>query len=426
MTVTPNPHKVRIIQHNCNRSTTAMHSCLKSAENTADIVIIQEPWIGTNESPPSYYTISHPSFTLLLSQPDHCPRTATYITRTNPHINANLRTDLCNDEDIQILSISTPSIDTLFLFNIYNKKPRYDQTQPYTVDRILKNINIPTRTILAGNFNAHHPWWNYSTKRPIRHETLIQISEAGNFDLLNEEDTPTYHYAHGSSVLDLTFSSPPITPLISNWAIDEDNPTSSDHELIRFDISSTENTILDVPTNERWNWKKADWENFGKNLKERSDSTSDIWQALHLHNNQANLNSAAKFLTPLIHEAAETCIPKRKPSPRSKPWWNDDINKKRTLMKSRLRQWKAERTTPNWNQYATTRNLYQRTIRDAKTNLWNDFHKNARGKDIFTALKYTKPRRTEPTPDITLNGHTATTFQRKAQLFRQALFPPHQ
>ena len=70
------------------------------------------------------------------------------------------------------------------------------------------------------------------------------------------------------------------------------------------------------------------------------------------------------------------------------------------------------------------RNLYQRTIKDAKANLWNDFLKNARGKDIFIALKYTKPRRTEPTPDITLNGHTATTFQSKAQLFRQSLFPP--
>src|SRR4030081_9448 len=120
MTVTPNPHKVRIIQHNCNRSTTAMHSCLKSSENSADIVIIQEPWIGTNESPPSHYTISHPSFILLLSQTHHCPRTATYITKTNLHINASLRTALCTDEDMQIISITTPSIDTLFLFNLYN------------------------------------------------------------------------------------------------------------------------------------------------------------------------------------------------------------------------------------------------------------------------------------------------------------------
>jgi hypothetical protein len=69
-------------------------------------------------------------------------------------------------------------------------------------------------------------------------------------------------------------------------------------------------------------------------------------------------------------------------------------------------------------------NLYQCTIKDAKTNLWNDFLKNAHDKDIFIALKYTKPQHTEPTPDIKLNGHTATTFEGKAQLFRQSLFPP--
>jgi hypothetical protein len=101
-----------------------MHSCLKSAENTADIVIIQEPWIGTNESTPPFYTISHPSFTVLLSQSEHFPRTATYLSKTNPHIHASLRTDLCNDEDIQILTITTPSIPTIYLFNIYNEKPR--------------------------------------------------------------------------------------------------------------------------------------------------------------------------------------------------------------------------------------------------------------------------------------------------------------
>ena len=203
-----------------------MHSCLNSAENTADIVIIQEPWMGTNQNPPSFYTISHPSFTLLLPQTPHCPRTATYVTTTNPYLKVIPQPHLCNDEDIQILNISTPSIKPLFLFNIYNEKPRYDQTLPYTLDRTLKNIEIPKRCILAGDFNAHHPWWNSANRRPIRHETLLKITEGGTFDLINQEDAPTYHYAHGSSVLDLTFTSPPITPLISNWTIDEENSIS--------------------------------------------------------------------------------------------------------------------------------------------------------------------------------------------------------
>ena len=79
-------------------------------------------------------------------------------------------------------------------------------------------------------------WWNSRARRSLRHETLIQILEEGDYDLINEEDTPTYHYSSGSSVLDLAFSSPAVTALISNWAIDEDNASGSDHELISFEI----------------------------------------------------------------------------------------------------------------------------------------------------------------------------------------------
>ena len=38
-------------------------------------------------------------------------------------------------------------------------------------------------------------------------------------------------------------------------------------------------------------------------------------------------------------------------------------------------------------------------------------------------MRYTKPRRTDPTPDITLQDETAKTFTEKARLFRKALLP---
>jgi hypothetical protein len=87
---------------------------------------------------------------------------------------------------------------------------------------------------------------------------------------------PTYYYNNGSSVRDLTFSIAVITPLISNWARDEDNPTSSDHEVIHFDITSdSEEHILPL-TNEKWNWKKADWAGFSKHLKERTEISRGV------------------------------------------------------------------------------------------------------------------------------------------------------
>ena len=82
------------------------------------------------------------------------------------------------------------------------------------------------------------------------------------------------------------------------------------------------------------------------------------------------------------------------------------------------------KTTPARNQFNGVRNAFLNVIRDAKAKNWNDFLQEARGKDIFTAMRYTKPTRTNPTPDITLGGEKATTFDEKAKMFRRALFPP--
>src|SRR5205807_3382592 len=80
---------------------------------------------------------------------------------TNPYLKASLQPNICNDEDIQVIQISTPNIEPIFLFNIYNETPPHDRTLPYTVERTLKHITLPERTILAGDFNAHHLWWNW-------------------------------------------------------------------------------------------------------------------------------------------------------------------------------------------------------------------------------------------------------------------------
>jgi ribonuclease HI len=117
-------------------------------------------------------------------------------------------------------------------------------------------------------------------------------------------------------------------------------------------------------------------------------------------------------------------VPKKVTTVRSKPWWSKEIDQKREIMNGRWREWKATRTTPARNQFSAVRNSFFIAIRDAKSKNWNDFLKGARGKDIFTAMRYTKPRRVDPTPDIIVGQEKASTFKEKAALFRRALFPP--
>ena len=181
-------------------------------------------------------------------------------------------------------------------------------------------------------------WWNSRARRSLRHETLIQILEEGDYDLIKEEDIPTYHYSNGSSVLDLAFSSPLVTALISNWAIDEDNASGSDHEIIKFEITAESDDQVIPPTTERWNWKKADCESFTKTLKETSDATKGVWSQLHEQGGQTNLESSATYLTKIIQMSAAMHVPKKITTVCSKPWWTDEISQKRKIMNTRLRE----------------------------------------------------------------------------------------
>ena len=99
------------------------------------------------------------------------------------------------------------------------------------------------------------------------------------------------------------------------------------------------------PTTEERNWKKADWESFTKTLKETSDATKDVGAQLHEQGGQINLERSANYLTKIIQMSAALHVPKKTTTVRSKPWWTDEISEKRKIMNTRLREWKADRTT---------------------------------------------------------------------------------
>ena len=179
------------------------------------------------------------------------------------------------------------------------------------------------------------------------------------------------------AVLSFTVSSPPVTTLISNWAIDEDNASGSDHEIIKFKIRSDSDDQVLPPTTERWNWKKAAWEAFTQTLKETSEATKDVWSGLHEQGGQINIDSTPNYLTKIIQMSATLHVPKKIITVHAKPWWTDEISQKRTIMNTRLREWKAERTTPSRNQFAAVRNAFFNAVCDAKPKNWNNFLQGA-------------------------------------------------
>ena len=97
--------KLRILQHNCNRSTNVMQTILEYTVKNANIVLLQESWIENDN-----ISISHFAFTKIAFNNDNQAkfkaRIMTFISKSS-NINCISRYDISNDSNIQMLDISS-------------------------------------------------------------------------------------------------------------------------------------------------------------------------------------------------------------------------------------------------------------------------------------------------------------------------------
>jgi hypothetical protein len=251
--------KIFILQHNTNKNQYVMHSCLESAiKFKTDFICIQEPWIAFNNN--AAYTVSHSAYYCILPDSQNIrPRVAIYARKQSSFSFCH-RTDLTSDTDIVIVDVSGPGIETFQIINIYNEKSLDSDPEftDYTVERSLQYVQLSHETLIVGDFNAHHNWWNSSITNSVRASSLISWLNLYNFDLINEPDIQTCSRS-ANSIIDLSFATQKLYSLISDWCIDESNATGSDHELIRFYIITSATELVDNSLcSDFFNLKKAD------------------------------------------------------------------------------------------------------------------------------------------------------------------------
>jgi hypothetical protein len=126
-------------------------------------------------------------------------------------------------------------------------------------------MQIPGRTLICGNFNAHDQWWNSTVTNSVRSEALVGWLIRKGCEFINTPDVLTYHRDDlvNISVLDLLFATQPMIEKVLNWEIPESLLNKSDHMLIRFNVITeraelVEITLLIGP----YNLEKADWKKF--------------------------------------------------------------------------------------------------------------------------------------------------------------------
>ena len=53
-----------------------------------------------------------------------------------------------------------PETEVVQLINIYNEKSLSKDSNEWTIKRSLQKIIPAKNTIICGDFNSHHSWWN--------------------------------------------------------------------------------------------------------------------------------------------------------------------------------------------------------------------------------------------------------------------------
>ena len=83
----------------------------------------------------------------------------------------------------------------------------------------LQNITPAKNTIVCGDFNSHHSWWNLSVSDSDsrKAEVLVKWLKDSQFDLQNKSDNKTFHKDNLTKalIINLIFSTKNISQYMS-------------------------------------------------------------------------------------------------------------------------------------------------------------------------------------------------------------------
>src|SRR5436189_470025 len=311
--------KILFLQHNTNTNQHNMHTCLEyGIENQIDYILFQEPWFAKD----NITTISHFSYYCIVPEYQNIRSRVVIFVRKQSRYQFCLRSDICSDSDLLIIDIidKTKSFtETIQLINIYNEKSLLENNNERTIERCLHTIIPAKYTIICGDMNAHHSWWNSKITNSIRTNELVNWLEKYNFELLNEPDISTCSRSN-NSIIDLTFATKELNNMFINWEINEDKVTGSDHEIILFSINIDSDNLVENPVyNSQYNFEKADWKIFAKELILQSNKEEFVSNINITQISKEMLETEAEKLRDIIIIAANKAISKKRINEKSKP-----------------------------------------------------------------------------------------------------------
>jgi endonuclease/exonuclease/phosphatase (EEP) superfamily protein YafD len=247
-------YPTKILQVNLNRNQQATESALQLAlELKVDLLLVQEPWILKDDS--ITRSINHPSFTQILPKfGEWRPRTLAYASKGYKPI-VSLSPNSPQDPDLLVIDIKTKT-SKLQVLNIYNEKDQAKEG-PRTLERCLFHRELEPNSILLGDFNTHHPWWDPLARKSANADKLVEWIEEKGLELANQPGEATFFRPNlvRESVLDLTLTTRSLASYIENWQVLRD--IGSDHFGVLFTIASSKGPKEETYLREQFDTKLA-------------------------------------------------------------------------------------------------------------------------------------------------------------------------
>ena len=199
---------VKVLQINVNRNATTTENILNLAvELNISILAIQEPKIfNLDKEETTTRSVLHSGFNQIM------PRHGLYRPRAIYYVSKNIATSLSHDSPLDPDCVVI-DVFGLKLVNIYNNSTQnveleLNSTISYTIYRDFFLDLIDSRTILLGDFNAHHPSWDPLSPKNASGDYLIELIQNNELILLNSPGKGTFYRPQMtySTVIDLTLA----------------------------------------------------------------------------------------------------------------------------------------------------------------------------------------------------------------------------
>ena len=341
-----------------------------------------------------------------------------------------------------VITQFTGTQGTCTLVNIYNDG-KHDRTIEELERFLATNIrevrpSVNDHMIWLGDFNRHHPLWDEERNSHLFTNATLEaaqklINVLADYGMVQAlpKDLPTLQSTSSGNWTrpDNVFCTDHSEQLITLCTTDPDQrEPKTDHVpiLTRIDLD-----IPPAPDTDFKNYKEVNWEAFNSFLSNLLSHTPLTPIAT-----KAQFQEAARNLDQALKETVENCVPKTRPSPHSRRWWNKDL----TEMKKEVNclnhiayQFRAVPNHPSHGASKMARNRLADQIFKAKKEHWRNWLEEMSSDDLWTAHRYINSPQSDGgrTRVPTLNVKnadssitTATSNEEKGETLAKTLFPP--